>query len=276
LPRFAANLSWLFTEHPFADRFAHAARAGFRAIECLFPYELPAEIMAASLARHGLEPVLINLPPGDFAAGERGLAALPGREAEFEQSLVTGLAYAQRIGCPRVHVMAGLVPEDLVPARVRACFVANLRRAVERAADLGITVLIEPINPRDMPGYGLTHPDQALDLILEIGVPALRLQLDLYHCQIVAGDLERRIEAALPWIGHVQIAAVPDRGEPDGGEIHYPHLFGVLDRLGYGGWVGCEYRPRGRTEAGLGWLAPWLSSGVRVSTESAAASAGAS
>jgi hydroxypyruvate isomerase len=257
MPRFAANLSFLYTEVPFLDRFAAAARDGFRAVEFAFGYDFAAKEIAARLRAHGLEVVLINAPPGDLAAGDRGLAALPGREHEFAASVVTALAYAQTLGCPRVHVMAGLVPDPANPdlrARHRSTFVRNLRFAAREAAEQGVTLTIEPINPRDIPGYFLTTQDDAHAIREETGVPNLKVQMDLYHAQIVEGDLSARLRHWLPQIGHIQIAGVPGRHEPDVGEIHYPYLFALLDELGYAGWVGCEYRPRAGTSAGLAWM----------------------
>lgn len=255
MPRFAANLSFLFTELPFAERFAAAARAGFHGVEYLFPYDLPAPEIAEILHRHGLTQVLFNLPPGDWAAGERGLACLPERRAEFAESVVLARDYARTLGCRTLHCMAGLRPADADPEELTACYVDNLRLAADLLAADGIRLLIEPINSRiDMPGYWLDDIDQAVGLLARIGRPNVGLQLDLYHAQIIRGDLARTIETHLPQIGHVQIADNPGRHEPGSGEINYPYLFALLDRLGYRGWVGCEYRPLTTTEAGLGWL----------------------
>ncbi len=258
MPRLAANLSMMFTEHPFEARFEAAARAGFRAVEFLFPYDWPSTQVAQWLAEAGVENVLFNLPPGDWASGERGLAALPGREIEFRAALRKALDYAQVLGTPRLHVMAGLIPAGAdagLRARMRETYLDNLRWAAQEALQAERTLLIEPINPRDIPGYWLNHQQEALDVIAEVGAPNLRLQFDLYHAQIVDGDLTRRIERQVELTGHVQIAGVPDRHEPDAGELAITHLLATLDRVGYAGWVGCEYRPRGQTEAGLGWIA---------------------
>ncbi len=258
MPRLAANLSMMFTEHPFEARFEAAARAGFRAVEFLFPYDWPSTQVAQWLAQAGVENVLFNLPPGDWASGERGLAALPGREIEFRAALRKALDYAQVLGTPRLHVMAGLIPAGAdagLRARMRSTYLDNLRWAAQEALQANRTLLIEPINPRDIPGYWLNHQQEALDVIAEVGAPNLRLQFDLYHAQIVDGDLTRRIERQAGLTGHVQIAGVPDRHEPDAGELAITHLLATLDRVGYAGWVGCEYRPRGQTEAGLGWIA---------------------
>jgi hydroxypyruvate isomerase len=253
MPRFAANLSTMFTDQPFLGRCAAARRAGFEAVECQFPYEAEAADLKAELAAHGLQMLLINTPPGDFAAGERGLAGLPGREADFREALDRALAYAEALDCPQIHVMAGVRPEGVSREACWAIYKANLKIAGEAVAAAGRQALIEPINTRDIPGYLLNTPAEGAALVEELGLPALRLQFDFYHAQIMAGDLARSFERHLPLIGHVQIAGVPERQEPDVGEIHYPYLFELLDRLGYRGWVGCEYFPAARTEDGLGW-----------------------
>ena len=265
MPRFAANLSMLYNNVDFLDRFAAAARDGFRAVEYLFPYAYPAHDLAARLQRHGLQQVLFNAPPGDWDAGERGLACLPGREAEFEKGMVQAIGYAQALQCPRIHVMAGVVPPGADAAAVHAAYVANVRRAAALAAPHGIQILLEPINGRDMPGFFLHRQDQAHALLAEIGAANVKVQMDLYHAQIVEGDLATKIRRYVPTgnVAHLQIAGVPERHEPDVGEVHYPYLFELLDLLGYDGWVGCEYRPaRGAaphaTSDGLGWLRPWL------------------
>ena len=257
MPNFAANLSMMFQEVGFLDRFAAAADAGFRAVEYLFPYDHEPAELAARLQRFGLRQVLFNLPPGDWATGERGLAALPGREAEFAAGVDRGLDYARALGCTQVHAMAGIPPVGIAPADAEATYIANLHAAAARLAAHGIRLLIEPINTRDMPGYFLTTPEQARGVVAQAGSDNLFLQMDLYHCQIMGGDLSARIEANLPAIRHFQIAGVPGRHEPDTGEIDYRHLFELIDGLGYDGWIGCEYRPRGDTAAGLGWAAPY-------------------
>ena len=265
MPRFAANLSMLYNDVDFLDRFAAAARDGFQAVEYLFPYAYAPGQLAALLKEHGLQQVLFNAPPGDWDAGERGIACLPGREAEFREGIAKAIQYAQALGCPRIHVMAGLVPKDADAATVRATYVANVRHAAEQAAPHGIHILLEPINGRDMPGFFLSRQDQVHALIAEIGQPNVKVQMDLYHCQIVEGDLAMKIRQYLPTgnVGHFQIAGVPERHEPDVGEINHTYLFQLLDSLGYDGWIGCEYRPaRGAaphgTSDGLGWLKPWL------------------
>ena len=255
MPKFAANLSFLFTELPFGERFARAAAAGFAGVEYLFPYDWPAGEVAGWLADAGVEQVLFNLPPGDWAAGERGLACLPQRQGEFAESVEQALDYAMVLDCERVHCLAGLRPAGCDEAMLETTFVANLRHAADRFATIGATVMIEPINSRiDMPGYWLDDVGKGFRLLQAVDRSNVKLQLDLYHAQIIQGDLARTIEANIDHIGHVQIADNPGRHEPGSGEIHYPFLFDLLDRLGYTGWVGCEYKPQTTTEAGLGWL----------------------
>ncbi|MDE2593184.1 MAG: TIM barrel protein [Burkholderiales bacterium] len=257
--RFAANLSWLYTDLPFLDRFEAAARDGFTGVECLFPHEHPQQDVAARLQAHGLQLVLFNAHPGQWAAGERGLACLPGREADFQNAVLQALDLAQALDCPRIHLMAGLC-DDTDAASAWARYERNLAWAADQAHQADRMVLIEPINDRDMPGYLLRRQDDAHTLVERIGSPHLQVQMDLYHCQIVEGDLTTKLRQHLPSgrVGHLQIAAVPDRGEPDQGELSYPHLFAELQALNWAGWIGCEYRPRqagpGGTTAGLGWL----------------------
>ncbi len=257
MPKLAANLHFLFQELPFLDRFAAAAEAGFRGVECLFPYEAPADAIAARLERHGLTLALFNLPPGDAAAGERGLGALPGREREFMAGVEQALAYALATGGRRIHALSGIWPEGRDRSAGEATLIANLRRAADRVAPHGVELLLEPINPRDIPGYFLNTPQQAAAILDRVTRSSVRLQLDLYHCQIVAGDLARHIRELLPRIAHVQIAGVPERHEPDRGEVDYVYLLDLLDRLGYDGWVGCEYWPAAGTRAGLAWARRW-------------------
>ena len=261
MPQFAANLSMLYPEHGFMDRFAAAAADGFDAVECLFPYAYAAADLAAQLQAYGLRQVLFNAPPGDWDAGERGMACLPGREAEFRDGIRRALDYAQTLACPRIHVMAGIVPTDQDRNKLLPRYEANLAWAAEQAAAAGVDVLIEPINSRDMPGYFLSRQDQAHAIVQAVGAANLKVQMDLYHCQIMEGDLAMQLRRHLPTgrVGHIQIAGVPERHEPDQGEINFPYLFALLDTLGYTGHVGCEYRPRrgavaGGTSAGLGWL----------------------
>ncbi len=265
MPRFAANLSLLFNELPFLERFAAARAAGFDAVEFLFPYAFEAEQIAARLQRYGLELVLHNLPAGDWAAGERGLACDPRRSAEFRDGVELALDYARELGVRRLHCLAGRLPPNLGHERAHAAYVANLRHAAARCLEHGITLLIEPINDRDMPGYFLTGSRQAVAVIEEIGAPNLGLQYDIYHMQRMEGELADTIRRHFPLIRHVQLADVPGRHQPGTGEINFPFLFGLLDELGYEGWVGCEYLPQGDTQASLGWLheerkrhAPWL------------------
>jgi hydroxypyruvate isomerase len=258
MPRFAANLSFLYGEHAFVDRFAAAARDGFQAVEFAFAYGHERSELAARLSDLGLKQVLINAPPGDLNAGERGLAGLPGREADFRRTLLEqALPYADALRCPRIHVMAGVLPEGADRAAHRATFVANLAWAAPLAASAGVQLLIEPINPRDIPGYLLNRQDEAHAVVAEIGAPNLKVQMDLYHCQIVEGDVAMKLRRYLPSgrVGHLQIAGVPERHEPDIGELHHPYLFALIDGLGYDGHIGCEYRPAAGTSAGLGWLA---------------------
>jgi hydroxypyruvate isomerase len=258
MPRFAANLSMMYHEHAFLDRFAAAAADGFQAVEYLFPYEHPAAELRARLDANGLAQALFNAPPGDWAAGERGVAALPGREAEFRGTIGRALDYAGVIGNDRIHVMAGLIPADADRARCRATYLENLAFAARAAAAQGVTVLIEPINTRDMPGYFLNRQDDVQAVCKEVGAANLKVQFDCYHCQIVEGDVAMKLRRDFAGIGHIQIAGVPERHEPDLGELNYPYLFDVIDGLGYQGWIGCEYRPRAGTSAGLGWLKPYL------------------
>ncbi|MHB1217334.1 MAG: 2-oxo-tetronate isomerase [Alphaproteobacteria bacterium] len=257
MPNFDANISWLFTELPFLDRFEAAAKAGFRAVEIQNPYEHPKDAIVARLERHTLQVALHNMPAGDWAAGERGLACLPDRVADFRATSELALDYAVALRAPRVHCMAGIAPANADPRILRDTYVGNLRELAAKAARAKVDVMIEPINTRDIPGYYLNRSAQAVSLLDEIGAPNVRLQYDVYHMQIMEGDLAPTIERLLPRIGHVQIADTPGRHEPGTGEINYPFVLGKLDALGYAGWVGCEYRPRAGTVEGLGWMAPW-------------------
>ena len=257
MPRFAANISTLYPEFAQIDRVAAAARDGFAGVEVQSPYGMGATDLQRALRDARVELVLMNAPQGDMEAGERGLAALPGRERDFEASIAEAVEYARAVSAPRVHVMAGKPAGAQNEAE--AVFVRNLKYACDAFAPHGIRVMIEPINTRDMPGYFLTTPEQATALMPRVGAANLALQFDVYHTQIMVGDVTRRLERYFPQIGHVQIAGVPERHEPDTGEINYPAIFRALDRLGYAGWVGCEYRPArgnatGGTSAGLGWM----------------------
>ena len=255
MPRFAANLSFLYQELTFLDRFAAARNAGFGAVEYLFPYDFEPSEIAARLDETGLVQALFNLPPGDWDGGERGLAALPGREDDFARAVDQAGTYAQALGCKQVHAMAGLLPDEAERARYQDTYLKNLAYAAETLKSAGIRVLIEPLNSGDMPGYFLNGSAQAKDIIAAVGSDNLALQYDIYHMQIMEGHLAASLESLMDIIAHIQIAGVPGRNEPDTGEINYPYLFSRLDELGYDGWVGCEYRPAGATEAGFGWAA---------------------
>jgi hydroxypyruvate isomerase len=265
MPRFAANLSMLYPELDFLDRFEAAAKDGFEAVEYLFPYPYERRELAARLAANGLQQVLFNGPPGDWDRGERGLACLPGREAEFREGVLKALDYADALACPRVHLMAGLVPEGTEREAVQPVYIENLRWAAAEAAKAGRDLLIEPINTRDIPRFFLNRQDHAHEIVEMVAAPNLQVQMDLYHCQIVEGDVAMKIRKYLPTgrVGHFQIAGVPERHEPDIGELNHPYLFDVIDEVsaqcGWQGWVGCEYRPRrgavaSGTSDGLGWL----------------------
>jgi hydroxypyruvate isomerase len=254
MPKFAANLSMLYTEHPFIERFAAAAADGFRAVEYVSPYEETPEAIAAELARHDLQQVLFNLPAGDWAAGERGIGCLPDRVAEFEVSVDRAIAYADALGCRKVNCLAGIAPAGVEPDVLQDTLVGNLRHAAERLEDAGIALVFEPINTRDIRGYVLTTTDQAERIMDRVGHANLLIQYDFYHMQIMQGDLVATFERLQDKIGHVQIADNPGRHEPGTGEIDYDFVFKRLDALGYDGWVGCEYRPAAGTSDGLGWL----------------------
>ena len=257
MPRFAANLSMMFTEADFLDRFERAAEAGFEAVEFLFPYEYPPEILASKLADNGLQQALFNMPPGNWEAGDRGLASCPGRESEFADGIEKALEYAQALGCPRLHMMAGIPGNEIAPEQAFDTYAGNLRRAAEAAARVDRDVIIEPINTRDIPGFFLNYQAHARRAIEAVDLPNLGLQLDLYHCQIMEGDLAIHIDRYADITRHIQIAGVPERHEPDVGELNYPYLFERIDATGFDGWIGCEYRPRGKTEDGLGWFQPY-------------------
>ena len=253
MPNFAANLSMMFQDIGFLDRFDAAARAGFKGVEFLFPYEHPPEAIAERLEKNRLTLALFNTVPGDWAGGERGLAALPGREQEFRAGVDKAILYAKASNCRLLHTMAGLWPEGRDKEEGERVYVDNLRWAADRMAAEGLTAVIEPINTRDIPGYFLNYTAQALRIIERVGRPNLKLQFDLYHVQIMEGDLAAKVRALAGDYPHVQIAGNPGRHEPDIGEIHYPYLFDLFDEIGYQGWIGCEYRPKGDTLAGLGW-----------------------
>jgi hydroxypyruvate isomerase len=253
MPRFAANLSMMFNELPFLDRFAAAARAGFQGVEFLFPYEHPAGEIRKRLNNAGLKQVLFNTPPGDWAKGERGIAALPGRQQQFRDNVKLALDYAHALDCRLLHCMAGIIPPEVPHVTAGAVYAANLAWAAEQAGPAGVKLVIEPINHRDMPGYFLNTQAQGAAVVEALGRDRLGLQFDVYHVQITEGDITRRMEEYLPVIAHVQIADVPARNEPGTGEIGWGYVFRRMDELGYRGWVGCEYRPAGETTAGLTW-----------------------
>lgn len=257
MPKLAANLSMMFQEHAFLDRFQAAADAGFKGVEFLFPYDFPAETINTHLKEAGLEQTLFNLPPGDWEAGERGFAAIPGREDTFGAALEKALDYAVTLDCPRLHVMSGLVPDGVSREACTETLIANLRQAAPIAAARGKTLIIEPINNIDIPGYFLNYQAQARSILKAVGADNVRLQFDLYHCQIMEGNLAVHLQDYLDLIEHIQIAGVPGRHEPDIGEINYRYLFDLMDELGYDGWVGCEYRPEAGTVDGLGWKKEW-------------------
>jgi hydroxypyruvate isomerase len=254
MPKFAANLTMLFNEVGFLDRFAAARRAGFAGVEYLFPYDHDAAEIRARLDEHGLTQVLHNLPAGNWGAGERGIACHPDRVAEFDDGVARAVQYAAALGCTQLNCLAGIAPAGLDPGRGRAALVGNLRGAARRLQDAGIRLLIEPINTRDIPGFFLRTTAQALEIIDEVGSDNLFLQYDVYHMQIMEGDLATTLQKNLARIAHVQIADNPGRHEPGTGEINYDFLFDFLDRIGYPGWIGCEYKPTAATEAGLGWM----------------------
>ncbi len=257
MPRLAANLSFLFTELPLLERVGAAAAAGFKGAEILFPYECELADLRAAYREAGIEPVLFNTPPGDWDSGERGLAAVPGWEPLFNAHLAEAMTYALFVGCKRLHIMAGIPPADADPADCEAVFVENLRMAAGDAERYDLTLTVEPINPIDMPGYFLSRQDQAVRILDAVGLPNVALQMDFYHCARVEGDPAGCFRRNVERIGHIQIAGVPDRHEPDTGNLDYAPLFALIDSMGYDGWVSCEYHPRAGTRDGLGWARPW-------------------
>lgn len=257
MPLFAANLSMMYAEVPFPERFALAAADGFVGVEYLFPYEYDAHELKALLDKYNLRQILFNAPPGDWAKGERGIASLPGREDEFIAAMEKALHYAAVLACKTVHVMAGNTVPLMLRQRQCALFKSNLDRATDMAAAKGVTIVLEAINQRNMPEFFLNRQDEVQAVILELNKPNLAAQFDIYHCQITEGDVATRLKRDLPHIGHIQLAGVPDRHEPDKGEVNYEWLFHFLDGLGYAGWIGCEYIPEAGTSEGLGWFQPW-------------------
>jgi hydroxypyruvate isomerase len=258
MPKFCANLTLLFNEVPFMDRFPAAAQAGFAGVEYLFPYDYDKDELADALRANRLQQVLHNLPAGNWNEGERGIACHPGRVGEFQDGVGEAIEYATRLGCRQVNCLAGLVPEGVAPGRLRTTFISNLKFAALKLKEHGIRLLMEPINTRDMPGFYLTHTAQAVDIIREVGSDNLFVQYDIYHMQIMEGDLASTMEKNLAHIAHMQLADNPGRHEPGTGEINYPFLFAHIDRIGYEGWIGCEYKPATTTAAGLSWVQPYL------------------
>lgn len=253
MPRFAANLTLLFNEHHFLSRFAAARAAGFEGVEYLFPYGWPADQLAEALQVNGLVQVLHNLPPGDWEAGERGIACHPDRIGEFQDGVGHGIAYAKALGCPQLNCLAGIRPAGVDPERALSTFVDNLRFAAAALAAEGLKLLIEPINTFDIPGFFLNRTAQAAEILAAVGADNLFIQYDIYHAQRMEGELANTIARHLPQIAHMQLADTPGRHEPGTGEINYPFLFRHIDALGYTGWIGCEYRPLADTAGGLGW-----------------------
>jgi hydroxypyruvate isomerase len=258
MPKFAANLSMLYGEHDFLERFAAAAKDGFRGVEYLFPYAYEKQALVDALKKHNLTQVLHNMPAGDWDAGERGLACLPDRVGEFQDGVGKAIDYARALGCTQLHAMAGIRPEGVDPDKVAETYVENLRFAAGETKKAGIKLLIEAINTIDIPGFYLSTSAQALAVIESVGSDNLYFQYDIYHMQVMEGDLARTIEKNLAKIPHMQLADNPGRHEPGSGEINYPFLFDAIDRMGYKGWIGCEYKPKAGTTAGLGWLRPYL------------------
>ena len=260
MPRFCANLTMLYNEHAFLDRFAAAAKDGFTGVEFLFPYDFAKDELAARLKEHGLTQALHNLPAGDWAGGERGIACHPDRVEEFRAGVAKGIEYASALGCKQLNCLAGKAPEGVPDAELRRTFVENLRYAAPELAKAGIKLLAEPVNNRDIPGFYLNYSAQAISILDEVGSDNLYLQYDFYHTQIMEGDLTTTFRRLKSRIAHVQIADNPGRNEPGTGEINYPFIFGMLDAEGYAGWIGCEYKPAAATTAGLGWFAPYAKS----------------
>ena len=257
MPRFAANLTMMFTELPFLSRFGAAAEAGFDAVEFLFPYDFDKGELASLLAANGLTLVLHNLPAGDWARGDRGIACHPDRVTDFRAGVETAIDYASALHCPQVNCLAGILPDGVTADEARATLIENLRYAAGKLEAAGIGLLVEPVNTRDIPGFFVNRTRPALDIIVATGSNTIKLQYDIYHAQVMEGDLARTIETAFDRIGHIQLADNPGRHEPGTGEINFPFLFRRLDELGYRGWIGCEYKPASTTAAGLSWLAPY-------------------
>lgn len=257
MPKFAANLSMMFNEVPFPQRFAAAAQAGFTAVEFLFPYDYKPEEVAGWLKENKLQCVLFNLPAGDFAGGERGLTSVPGREEEFKASVAKAIQYAKIMSTPRLHPMSGNVAAGADRAKYRATYVSNLRYLGAEAAKAGLDVVLEAINQRDMPAFFLKTQAESFEICQEVGLPNVKMQFDIYHCQVQEGDVAMKMRKYIDRIGHMQLASAPERNEPVDGELNYSYIFRVIDELKFSGWVGCEYRPKAGTVAGLGWFKPF-------------------
>ncbi|AWK84053.1 2-oxo-tetronate isomerase [Photobacterium damselae] len=258
MTRFAANLTMLFNEVDFLDRFEKAHQCGFKAVEYLFPYAFEPKVLADKLDKYDLKQALFNMPPGNWDEGERGFAAIPGREKEFEQSVDTTLLYAKELNCKKVHAMSGIICSKYSREEHIETFIKNIRYAADKFANYDIELMIEPLNNRDVPGYFIAHQREAVELIKKINRPNVKLQFDVYHAQIMDGDLTIMIQALATYIGHVQIASVPLRHEPSEGEVNFTHIFNVLNQAGYNDWIGCEYNPRQSTEEGLTWVKSYL------------------
>lgn len=259
MPNFAANISMMFNEYDFLDRFAAASKSGFKAVEFLFPYDYEPTVLKEKLIDSNLDLALFNTSPGDWEKNERGLGSIPGREDDFEKAVERALEYADVLGNTHIHAMSGIVPDQGNPKNHRKTLIENLKRAAPVAEKHGKVLIIEPINTRDIPGYFLNYQSQARSIIEDVGYDNVKLQFDLYHCQIMEGDLAIHMENLIDICAHMQIAGTPGRHEPSVGEVNYPYLFQLMDKLGYTGWVGCEYRPKGSTEEGLSWLHETLS-----------------
>jgi hydroxypyruvate isomerase len=257
MPKFSANLTMMFNEVEFRSRFERASIAGFKAVEYMFPYEWPKEQLAEELESHELEQVLFNLPAGDWAAGERGIACIPGRESEFKEGVELALTYAKALQCPAINCLVGLTPEGIAADKVRQTIVDNLQFTAAALEKKGVRLLIEMLNHNAVPGFYLVRTLEALQLLEEVNHPNLRLQYDVYHMQIMEGNLIDTLSAHISRIGHIQIADNPGRHEPGTGEINFPNVFAAIDAAGYDGWIGCEYIPAGTTEEGLRWLDPY-------------------
>ncbi|WP_413112262.1 2-oxo-tetronate isomerase [Thaumasiovibrio sp. DFM-14] len=258
MPKFAANLTMLFTEKPFMARFDAAAQAGFSSVEFLFPYAQEIHALQQKLSENQLNVALFNAPAGNWELGERGLAAIVGREDEFRLSIKTALQYGKALDVPRIHVMSGIAPVGGNVTFDEKLFIENIRWAADEFANVGIELLLEPLNQRDNPGYFLSDYNKAIALISAVDRPNVKLQFDFYHAQIIAGDLSENFKYLLPLIGHIQIASIPQRNEPNEGEVNYSYLFDLIDKLGYTGIIGCEYNPKTTTDAGIGWVRPYL------------------